>query len=119
MAVFRRALGEEKDAKEREAKNARKTAGKAALKAMLAERAAAVAVRKAKNREDETAKEREMMDALEGESWGRVVSLVDVHSVVTSTEKKKATDVVEPDLARQKDILISLKSKPLPQQVAL
>ena len=71
-------------------------------------------MRKQKNREDEAAKEREMMDALEGESWGRVASLVDVHSVVASSDKKKPTDNVEPDLSRQKDILISLKGKPLP-----
>lgn len=124
LALFNakfRAACEEKDAKEREAKSARRAAGKAALKGILADRGALVDARKAKNREDEAAKEREAMDALEGESWGRVVSLVDVHALhvpVTATDKKKPVDAPEPDMGRQKDLLISLKSSPLPAATA-
>jgi hypothetical protein len=114
----RSALCEEKDAKEREAKAARRAGGKAVLKSLLADRAGLVAARKQKNREDEAAKEREAMDALEGESWGRVVSLVDVSGTHTGgTDKaaaKKAADAPEPEMARQKDILIALKNTPLP-----
>lgn len=116
----RRALCEDKDAKERDAKTARRAAGKAALKKALADRAAAVETRKASNREAEARKEKEAMDALEGEPWGRVVSLIDIHahSKAAAAEggeggapKKKApADVAVPDVARHKDILISLKS---------
>lgn len=74
-----RAAGEEKDAKEREAKAARRAAGKAALKKMTAERAAAADARKARNRAEEAATERAMLDALQGETWTRVVSLIDIH----------------------------------------
>ncbi len=76
---FRQA-GEEKDAKEREAKAARKVSGKAALKKMLTERNERVATRKAGNREAEKAAEKDMLSALSGESWCRVVSLVDANS---------------------------------------
>jgi hypothetical protein len=115
-----RALCEDKDAKERDAKTARRAAGKAALKKALADRAAAVETRKASNREAEARKEKEAMDALEGEPWGRVVSLIDIHahSKAAAAEggeggapKKKApADVAVPDVARHKNILISLKA---------
>jgi hypothetical protein len=128
-----RALVEEKDAKEREAKAARRSAGKAALKGLLGERAARIDTRKAKNREDEAAAEREMLDALQGESWSRVVSLVDIHghSAATAAAKEvlagerkakghhghghghSSTEPVIGDTARFKDILIGLKAKPL------
>jgi membrane protein involved in colicin uptake len=74
-----REAGEAKDAAARDAKAARKAAGKAAAKKMLAERADVVAARKAANRAAEAAAEKAMLDSLNGESWGRVVSLVDIH----------------------------------------
>lgn len=118
----RRALCEDKDAKERDAKAARRAAGKAALKKALADRAAAVETRKASNREAEARKEKEAMDALEGEPWGRVVSLIDIHAHskaaaegaaeggAAAPRKKAPADVAVPDVARHKDILISLKA---------
>ena len=64
------------------------------------------------------------MDALEGESWGRVVSLIDIHGVAAaaaeaSGKKGKAASSasggeVVPDVGRHKDVLISLKANPLP-----
>jgi hypothetical protein len=130
-----RAVVEEKDAKERDAKNARKTAGKAALKKLLSERTAKVEARKAQNKEEEEAKEREMLDALQGESWGRVVSLIDIHagaSASASSEKsvgsgagasvsggshseKRHKDHGDKhgDTSRMKDVLVQLKNKPL------
>jgi hypothetical protein len=116
-----RALCEEKDAKERELKSQRRTTGKAAFKKITAERTAIVEARKAKNRSDEAAKEKEMMDALESEAWGRVVSLIDVHGVAAAAvsagegggSKKKGEVVEEPANSRQKAILIALKNTPL------
>lgn len=116
-----RALCEEKDARERELKSQRRAAGKAALKKMVADRVAVVDARKAKNREDEAAKEKEAMDALESEAWGRVVSLIDVHGVAAAaasaaeggSSKKKGEAAEEPANARQKSILIALKNAPL------
>jgi len=117
-----RALCEDKDARERELKSQRRAAGKAALKKMVADRTAIVEARKAKNREDEAAKEKEAMDALESEAWGRVVSLIDVHGVAAAASaaesgsgggKKKGEVAEEPANARQKSILIALKNAPL------
>lgn len=116
-----RALCEDKDAKERELKSARRAAGKAALKKLVADRTAVVDARKAKNREEEASKEKEAMDALESEAWGRVVSLIDVHGVAaaaasaaeTGSSKKKGEHAEEPANARQKSILIALKNSPL------
>jgi hypothetical protein len=125
-------LVEDKDAKEREAKASRRAAGKAALKKMLAERTERIATRKAGNREAESAAEREMLDSLNGESWGRVVSLVDIHghtaaapaaaaagerkkgsSSSSSSEGKEAATAIG-NTTRFKDQLIALKAKPLP-----
>jgi len=116
----RRSLCDDKDAKERDAKAARRSAGKAALKKALGDRAAAVETRKASNREAEARKEKEAMDALEGEPWGRVVSLIDIHAHskaaaegeggAAAPKKKPSADVAVPDVARHKDILISLKA---------
>lgn len=115
-----RALCEEKDARERELKSQRRATGKAALKKMVADRVAIVDARKAKNREDEATKEKEAMDALESEAWGRVVSLIDVHGVAAAaasasegSSKKKGEAAEEPANARQKSILIALKNAPL------
>jgi hypothetical protein len=93
-----------------------------------------VEARKAHNRQDEAAKERAAMDALEGETWGRVVSLVDVHgtgAAAAAADKKAggagggaaggahgssaaAAEASAPaDVSRMKDVLIQLKSKPL------
>jgi hypothetical protein len=119
-----RALCEDKDAKERELKSQRRAAGKAAFKKITAERTAIVDARKAKNRSDEAAKEKEMMDALESEAWGRVVSLIDVHGIAAAaasageagasgSSKKKGEVAEEPANARQKAILIALKNTPL------
>jgi hypothetical protein len=126
-----RALAEEKDAKERDGKAARKAAGKATLKKMIAERTERITTRKASNREGEAAAEREMLDSLNGESWGRVVSLVDIHGhtaaaspAAAAAEKKgkaagasssgdHAKDGAIGDTTRFKDALISLKAKPL------
>jgi hypothetical protein len=168
-----RAAAEEKDAKEREGKAARKAAGKQALKKLLAERKTIVDARKAKNREDEQATEQRMLDALQvrpvwgvgrlgwggeatahplrlrlarrarpshllpslsplvppihpspsqGESWSRVVSLVDVHGSAhhAPAEKKSSKQQQQQhhagdDTTRMKDILIGLKAKPLAQ----
>ena len=129
--LTRRAINEEKDAKERDAKAARKAGGKAALKKLLSDRAGVVEARKAKNREDEAAKEKEAMDALEGESWGRVVSLINIHGAAAAAAapeaggkgKKAASSSGGSgssgdghDTSRHKDLLISLKSSPLPKQ---
>jgi hypothetical protein len=118
-----RDLVEAKDAKERDAKAARKAAGKAALKKLLAERTEIISARKGSNRAAEASAEKEMLNALEGESWGRVVSLVDIHGHVAASpsagaEKKSsakaAVDKGEVgDTTRMKDILLTLKAKPL------
>ena len=135
-----RQQGEDKDAKERDAKQARKAAGKAALKKMLGERNERVATRKAANREAEKAVEKDMLNALSGESWTRVVSLIDASSAAhgkeeggaAGGEKKAKTGGAGGgaaaagaasdqgkvgggvgDTLRLKDILIALKSKPL------
>jgi len=64
-----------------------------------------------------------MLDALQGESWSRVVSLIDVHTTSTTSsgsnntneKKSKHSDAnAVNDTSRMKDILIGLKSKPLP-----
>jgi hypothetical protein len=86
-----RALNEEKDAAEREAKAQRKAAGRAALKKLLSERVSLVEGRKAKNREEEAARLQAAMDSLEAESWGRVVSLVDVHGTVAAAAATPAS----------------------------
>ena len=85
-----RQQGEEKDAKEREAKAARKAAGKAALKKMLGERNDRVASRKAANRESEKAVEKDMLSGLSGESWSRVVSLIDTSAAAHGKEEAHA-----------------------------
>ena len=116
-----RAVCEDKDAKERDLKSQRRATGKAALKKMVADRAAVVEARKAKNREDEAIKEKEAMDALESEAWGRVVSLIDVHGIAAAaasasdggSSKKKGEAAEEPANSRQKSILIALKNTPL------
>jgi hypothetical protein len=137
-----RAAAEAFDAREREQKAARKAAGKAALKKALAERKAAVDARKAKNREEEAATEQAMLDALQGESWSRVVDLVNVHaagqagaaaggapaaagggaaSAAAAAGKKgggassgaASGDRAGADASRMKDILLGLKAKPL------
>lgn len=112
-----RELNEQKDATERDAKAARKAAGKTALKGMLAERSKLVEARKAKNRDDEAAKESEMVKGLEGEPWARVSSLVDVlGSHAVTGEKKKgsstSTEHVVGDVSRMKDVLIAVKNQP-------
>lgn len=126
-----RALNDQKDAAEREAKAARRAAGKAGLKALLADRSKVVASRKSKNREDEAAKEREMLDAMSGEPWSRVYALVDVNAAPAGGagaaaaaadaeagggHKKKADKAAAEggDLGRMKDVLISVKSAPPP-----
>lgn len=124
-----RALNEQKDGVEREAKAARRAAGKAALKTLLAERSKVVASRKTKNREDEAIKEREMLEAISGEPWSRVYALVDVNAPAggagaaaaaeaepSGGSKKKAADKAAEggDLGRMKDVLISVKSTPPP-----
>ena len=131
-----RDAGEVKDATERKGKDARKAAGKAALKKMLAERTDNISTRKALNREAESAAEKEMLASLNGESWGRVVSLVDIHSGGATAahpaggpataagggavEKKvhhavshKAGESIVGDTGRMKDLLIALKTKPI------
>ena len=85
-----RQQGEEKDAKERDAKAARKAAGKAALKKMLGERNERVATRKAANREAESAAEKDMLNALSGESWCRVVSLMDASAAAHGKDEGAA-----------------------------
>lgn len=107
-----REQGEEKDAKEREAKAQRKAAGKAAFKKLTTERSVIVEGRKRKNRDDESAAEGAMLDSLQGESWSRVVSLIDVHGhpKVEGKEGKKHDHHAQD---RMKDVFISLKSKPL------
>jgi len=122
-----RAAGEAFDAKEKDARAARKSAGKAQLKKMLGEKKAAVDARKAKNREDENVTTAAMLDALQGESWARVVSLVDVHSgahgahaaPAAATKGAKgaapaaAAAASAGATARMKDMLLALKAKPL------
>ena len=119
-----RAAGDDKDAREREGKASRKAAGKAALKKLLAERGERVATRKAGNRSSEKAVESEMINALSGESWGRVSSLVTVEAppsggggggagAEAAGDKKKGAAGEVGSTARMKDILISLKTKPL------
>ena len=112
-----RAACEEKDGKERDAKAQRRTAGKAALKKLLQDRSSALEARKTANREAEASAEKAAMDALEGESWGRVVSLIDIHGVAAaaaeagkSTGAKASKTDVEPAIGRHKDVLISLKA---------
>lgn len=104
-----REQGETKDAKERELKSQRKAAGKAAFKKLTAERSALVDSRKQKNRDDEASKEQAMLDSLQGESWSRVVSLIDIHGQPKGEEKKKMDHSTD----RARDVMISLKSKPL------
>lgn len=131
-----RAAVEEKDAKEREAKNARRSTGKATLKKLLSERLAKAEARKTKNRDDEAQKEREMLDALQSESWSRVVSLIDIHGSAAGSsasssggassgagaaahsaehkDKKHSKEAhAHGDTSRMKDVLIQLKAKPL------
>ena len=84
-----RQQGEEKDAKERDAKASHKAAGKAALKKMVAERNERVATRKTANREAEKAAEQDMLNALSGESWGRVVTLMDVSGAEKAGAEKE------------------------------
>jgi len=130
-----REVCESKDAAEREAKGVRRTAGKAALKALLAERNKAVDGRKGKNREEEAAKERELVESLAGEPWTRVFGMVDVHGSPAAAGsggagasspaegggaggggKKKAVAAGEGvgDLGRMKDVLIAVKNTPPP-----
>ena len=130
-----REAGEAKDAIAREAKAARKAAGKAAQKKMASERSEAISSRKAANRAAEAATEKEMLDSLNGESWGRVVSLIDIHAggvhaasgaAASGKEEKKAHahastassagkggEAAVGNTSRMKDILIALKTKPL------
>lgn len=110
-----REQGEAKDAKEREAKGARRTAGKAALKKILAEHSARVDSRKHKNREEEAATEQQMLDSLQGESWSRVVSMVDVHATPKTEGKaeNKGKHGEDQGTARMRDVLIGLKAKPI------
>jgi hypothetical protein len=116
-ARFRNA-GEEKDAKEREARTARKAAGKAALKKLLSEKAGTVESRKRKNREEEAATEKAMLDSLQGETWTRVTTLIDIHSKdapVKGKDGKPEKRMAGEDIgqARMRDVLIGLKAKPL------
>ena len=111
------------DEVERGARAARKAAGRAALKKLLEGAKQLSVARKAKNREDEAAREKAMMDSLEGESWTRVVSLVDLQAGAPppsvagkggeEAAPKKESHVPEPDIARHKDLLISLKAHPV------
>lgn len=106
-----REQGEAKDAKERDAKAQRKSAGKAQFKKLLAERNTIAEARKAKNRDDESQNEQAMLDSLQGESWSRVVSMIDVHAPKPEEGKKKGESAHATD--RMRDVLISLKGKGL------
>lgn len=118
-----RELCEQKDAKERDARAQRKASGKAALKAMVAERTAAVEGRKAGNRQDETARVADAEAAAQGESWNRVSTLIDVHaapaaasgSSADGSKKSHKHEEGAPtgDAGRMKDVLIHLKNNPL------
>ena len=116
---------EAKDAAERDAKAARRAAGKSALKGLLSERAKLVDGRKAQNRVEEAAKERDLVDAMSGAPWTRVYDLVDVHAPAAGAAaaaagadagagggKKKAAGEAVGDLQRMKDVLIAAKNDP-------
>ena len=116
-----REQNEQKDSVEREAKGTRRTAGRNALKQMVAERTKIVEARKVKNREDEKARNAEFQKTLHGESWSRVSDLIDVHaSAATTTEKKKhnSADHSTGDVTRMKDVLIAVKNTPPPTPTA-
>lgn len=131
---FREAC-EAKDAAEREAKGARRAAGKAALKSLTDERNKAIAARKASNRSEEAAKTRAEKEGMAGEPWQRVFSLVDVHKEGAAAGaaggageegaaagRKKGKDAHATDAAtdtgRMKDVLISVKNTPPPAATA-
>ena len=91
----------------------RRAAGKVAMKKLLANISDSVEKRKTLNRENEAQKEKEMMDSLEGESWGRVASLVDL-TIKEETNKRQGAKTDEGDSNRMKDILVNLRHNPLP-----
>lgn len=124
-----RAKVEAKDAKEREDKAARRAAGKAALKEMISQHQQTIDARKKVNREEESKVETEALEALKGESWNRVVSLINVQSqsqTTSETEKPVVAKKVKGidtsgavgDTSRMKELLINLKNKPVPTAAA-
>lgn len=131
---FREAC-EAKDAAERDAKTARRAAGKAALKSLNEERNKAIATRKASNRGEEAAKARSEKEGMAGEPWQRVFSLVDVHKeggaggagagaeegaaggAGRKKGKEHAVDAAT-DTSRMKDVLIAVKNTPPPAATA-
>lgn len=132
---FREAC-EAKDAAERDAKAARRAAGKAALKSLNDERNKAIASRKASNRGEEAAKARAEKEGAAGEPWQRVFSLVDVHKeggaaggagagaeegagagAGRKKGKGEAADAAT-DTSRMKDVLIAVKNTPPPAPTA-
>jgi len=95
-----REAGEEKDAAEADAKRQRQADAQAALAKWSEQHTNAVDSRKRNNREEEESKNADMLAAIEGDSWERVVSLVDVG----------ATEAGGKDISRMKDVLIHVKT---------
>lgn len=106
-AAFRERC-EQKDEAEAAAKAQRKAAGKEEFQAWLSERQNAIAKRQDMNRQDESALQEQLLADLEGDSWARVVSLVD------PAEPKSA----DKDITRMKDVLLRVKSNPSVQSPA-
>ncbi|CAE7924327.1 unnamed protein product, partial [Symbiodinium sp. KB8] len=90
---------EEKDAEEKSAKAERVAEADAALKHWLEQHQGAVEARKASNRADESQANEDMLAALAGDSWTRVVTLVDTSNC----------DAGGKDITRMKDVLLRAK----------
>lgn len=102
---FEQEVEEKKDV-EKAAKATRRDAAANALAEHFAMKDVQLQKKKESNREAERQKEAEMEQALEGESWARVASMVEL----TRTDGASTG----PDVTRMKDVLIQLKSQPLP-----
>ena len=85
---------------EKAAKAARRAAAQESLDHWATQHASAVETRKASNRTEEEEKNADLLAALEGDSWTRVVSLVDVGTAEAGGK----------DITRMKDVLLQVKA---------
>eukprot|EP01138_Halocafeteria_seosinensis_P001366 gb/GECG01001402.1/.p1 GENE.gb/GECG01001402.1/~~gb/GECG01001402.1/.p1 ORF type:complete len:209 (+),score=60.24 gb/GECG01001402.1/:1-627(+) len=98
---------EEKDKKEREAKQQRRKAASNQLSSWLENRVSQLDKRKEQNRIEQEETQNEIMAAMD-DSWKRVVSLIDAQNPEAGGY----------DVSRMKDVLVQLKNEPLPEDGA-